>query len=1187
MHGLAGIIWFIPVIAINMLNVKLFGPPALTYQGRAVNFHAPPRTMPLLAYLLLQRAQPLDRQQVAFTLWPDDAESDARTNLRRHLHHLQQALPPAQNHPWLLVNPRTVQWNPAAEYQLDVAEFERLAGAPQTLAQAIPLYTGDLLETIYDDWVFFERERLSNLYFTSLGQLIYDHRTRRDYTAAIHYAGLVLARDPLREDTVRQLLALRYESGDRAGALAEYERFSKQLKQEMGVLPMPETQALYESILHHAHISGIESIDSSDEVSTAHRVSARLPLVGRQTEMDRLTTRWSRAARGYGGLLLIGGEAGIGKTRLTQELALLAESQGARILRGATSQQNPRPHQALIEAFQSVLPLLINLEGELNRLSALAALIPELPRRCNLPHLPGLDPDRERIRLFDAAAGCLEKLAAPRPVLLILEDLHWAGETSIALLEYLVRRIAGAPILVVGTYRDEEIPHHHPLQTLRHNLTSGRVPDSTLLMENLLLGPLSSQAVEALITQMAPEQPQLAGRLFNESEGNPLFIDLLWQHWQAHEDDEDGMTLPGGINAAISRRLGDLQPESRAYAEVAAVIGAQFDAEAVRTVGGWSEVQAYTALSGLLDNHLVQDVEGRSRYDYRFAHHLIQATLYAEIPSAKRKRRHLRVAEVLEALYADQRAELAGDLATHYDQGGAPERAVPCYLLSAQTALRMFADTEALRALNRALQLVSEDPALADLSVQVDLLLLRESIHYRQGKLAAQQSDLQQLELLALASPDPDLAFELIKRQIMYYRRMDDRPTQARLIEAFKRQTQTQGNQRWQAEALYTEACYLKIIDDYPAAIAGFQSALGQYAELQDIQGQIQCCCAVAEIYMTLRQNQMVDDWIQQALALGRAATPTDAFLRTLWNLAAKGLTGSDKPRCLQYGQKCLTMAESVGDVFWQGNAHRLLGIALTGLFRVEDARNHLGAALELFRRMQKNKNIALTLQSLASLFAATGDYDQARQHYQKAFELQEQMADLGGMTTESINLAFIASKQGDYLAERQYSLQAVELTQKTGNRFLEAAGLHNLGEAERELGDISSAREHLNAAIDIFRELDLPSDLCSVESELALLELSLGNIDAAMKIAAELLALYPRVESQHDNCHRFLWYAARALRTGGNESEAGAVLERAYQAVQADMQAIAEAESRQKYLQIKQNQEIIAAYERGEWPAE
>ncbi|HNR47591.1 MAG TPA: hypothetical protein PKO03_10995, partial [Anaerolineaceae bacterium] len=166
-------------------------------------------------------------------------------------------------------------------------------------------------------------------------------------------------------------------------------------------------------------------------------------------------------------------------------------------------------------------------------------------------------------------------------------------------------------------------------------------------------------------------------------------------------------------------------------------------------------------------------------------------------------------------------------------------------------------------------------------------------------------------------------------------------------------------------------------------------------------------------------------------------------------------------------------------------------------------------------------------------------------------------------------------------------SLQAVELTQKTGNRFLEAAGLHNLGEAERELGDISSAREHLNAAIDIFRELDLPSDLCSVESELALLELSLGNIDAAMKIAAELLALYPRIESQHDNCHRFLWYAARALRAGGNESEAGAVLERAYQAVQAGVQAIAEAESRQKYLQIKQNQEIIAAYERGEWPAE
>lgn len=1171
-----------------MLTIQLFGSPVLIYHGRAVNFHAPPRTMPLLAYLLLQRAQPLDRQQVAFTLWPDDAESDARTNLRRHLHHLQQALPPAPpDYPWLLVNPRTVQWNPAAEYQLDVAEFERLTGAPQTLAQAIPLYTGDLLETIYDDWIFFERERLSNLYFTGLGQLIYDCRTRRDYSAAIHYAGLVLARDPFREDTVRQLLALRYESGDRAGALAEYERFSKQLKQEMGVLPMPETQALYEAILHHAHIADIESTDPSDEVSPAHRVSVRLPLVGRQMEMDRLSTRWSRAARGHGGLLLIGGEAGIGKTRLTQELALLAESQGARILRGATSQQNPRPYQALIEAFQLVLPLLINLEGELNRLSALAALIPELPRRCNLPHLPELDPDRERIRLFDAAAGCLEKLAAPRPVLLILEDLHWAGETSITLLEYLVRRIAGAPILVVATYRDEEIAHNHPLHTLRHNLTSNHDPDPTSLMENLLLGPLSPQDIHTLMQQMVPEQSQLAERLFIESEGNPLFIDLLWQHWQAHSDNEIGTALPGGISAVISRRLVDLLPESRAYAEVAAVIGTQFGAEAVRTVGGWNEMQAHTALSGLLDNHLVQDVEGRSRYDYRFAHHLIQAALYAEIPAAKRKRRHLRVAEILEMLYADLRDEMAGDLAVHFDRGGDPVRAVSAYLQSAQTALRMFADTEALNALNRALQLVSENSAFVDLRTQVDLLMLRESIHYRRGELTAQQGDLQQLELLVPASQDLDLTFELIKRQIMYYRRMDDRPTQARLIESFKQQAQTQGNQRWQAEALYTEASYLKIIDDYTAAIAGFQSALALYGDLQNVQGQIQCCCAVSEIYVILRQKPMVDAWAEKALTLCQDSFPTDAFLRTLWNLAAKGLTSSDAERCLQYGQKCLMMAEKSGDVFWQGNAHRIMGMALTGLFQIESARHHLTSALNLFRQMQKNKNIALTLQSLASLFAATGDYDQARQHYQQAFELQEQMADLGGMTTESINLAYIAAKQSDYLSERQYSLQAVELTRRTGNRFLEAAALHNLGEAEHELGDISSAREHLNTAIDIFRELDLPSDLCGVESELALLELSVGNIDAAMKIAAELLALYPRVESQHDNCHRFLWYAARVLRAGGNESDAGAVLERAYQAVQAGEQAITDAESRQKYLQIKQNQEIIAAYERGEWPAE
>ena len=180
------------------------------------------------------------------------AEDVARANLRRHLHHLKRALPPAvEGHPWLLIDAQTVRWNPEGHYRLDVAEFERLSADPATIAQAVDLYTGNLLADQYDDWLFYHREHLRNLYFADLDHLIRHHRARRDYPAAIVYSASLLAHDPLREDTVRLLMALHYEAGDRAGALHEYDLFLKHLRAELGVYPMPETVALYEAILRN------------------------------------------------------------------------------------------------------------------------------------------------------------------------------------------------------------------------------------------------------------------------------------------------------------------------------------------------------------------------------------------------------------------------------------------------------------------------------------------------------------------------------------------------------------------------------------------------------------------------------------------------------------------------------------------------------------------------------------------------------------------------------------------------------------------------------------------------------------------------------------------------------------------------------------------------------------------------
>ena len=160
-----------------MLRIHLFGLPHLTVDGEPLKFAARPRSWPLLGYLLLHQQQAVPREPVAFALWPDDTEEEARANLRRHLNEIQKNLPPEPlGRPWIVTEGATIRFNPNAEYWLDIAEFERLGGARDTLAAAADLYTGDLLENVADEWIYAERERFRSAYLTMLGQLIQARR---------------------------------------------------------------------------------------------------------------------------------------------------------------------------------------------------------------------------------------------------------------------------------------------------------------------------------------------------------------------------------------------------------------------------------------------------------------------------------------------------------------------------------------------------------------------------------------------------------------------------------------------------------------------------------------------------------------------------------------------------------------------------------------------------------------------------------------------------------------------------------------------------------------------------------------------------------------------------------------------------------------------------------------------------
>jgi predicted ATPase/DNA-binding SARP family transcriptional activator len=295
-----------------MLRLYLLGPLRLIDGDTPLDLATPPKTLQLLAYLLLHRKQSFTRDQLAFTLWPDRTEAAARGQLRRYLYRLRQFLPDGV---WLTMHGDQVQWNLATDYWLDVEEFEGLSGGqPDQLEAALSIYSGDLLVDFYEDWVIVEREQLRDLYLADLQHLLEYYRERQDYQRALGFAQQILRREPLHENILRESMRLRAAAGNRTGALEEYRQFRQRVVEELGVAPLPETTALYETLRHST------SAPTPLKARPLKIPVPLTPLLGRQRELAAVCD-FLLAFPASTRLLTLTGPGGAGKTRLAHEVA--------------------------------------------------------------------------------------------------------------------------------------------------------------------------------------------------------------------------------------------------------------------------------------------------------------------------------------------------------------------------------------------------------------------------------------------------------------------------------------------------------------------------------------------------------------------------------------------------------------------------------------------------------------------------------------------------------------------------------------------------------------------------------------------------------------------------------------------------------------------------------------------------
>ena len=449
---------------------------------------------------------------------------------------------------------------------------------------------------------------------------------------------------------------------------------------------------------------------------------ARTSFVGRATEGARLEAAWTQAQAGERRLVLLAGEPGIGKTRLAAEFAERSAAGGATVLYGRTDEDLSAPFQPWVQALRHYVMHTAPevLQSDLGAsASDVARMVPELARKLGSNPAPVTsDPEGERLRLFDAIDEFVATISRAAPVLVVLDDLHWADKPSLVLLRHLARSTRPGAVLLLCTYRETDLARSHPLAEVLADL---RREPSVL---RVLLRGLGQEDVGALVTSRAEhDAPEAFVRALHvETDGNPFFVEEVLRHltetgvlrreggrWTSDRR-IDELGIPEGIREVVGRRLSRLSEAANAALGIAAVIGRDFDAPSVEAGEGPAGEALLDALDEASRARLIVEVAG-SPGRYSFAHALVRQTLYEELGTSRRALLHWRIGVALERRFAHALDEHASAIAHHLCEGvlvGDVVRAVTAALRAAELAKTVVAHEDVIKHARRGLAVLEQ-----------------------------------------------------------------------------------------------------------------------------------------------------------------------------------------------------------------------------------------------------------------------------------------------------------------------------------------------------------------------------------------------------------------------------------------------------------------------------------------------
>lgn len=1171
-----------------MLQVRYFGVFEIQISSKPLPLPTSRSSRSLLAYLLLYNDRPHARTKLAGIFWPEMPEAQARGALRRALWDARHAV--GEN--ILLADRQQVWVAEDAPLWLDVTEFENALsrGKIEDLHTALQLYRGRFLEGVYEDWALLESNRLHEAYLNALERLIALTKSAGDYEAALEHARTLTAADPLRESAHREIMHLCYALGRPEAAIRQFEVCRHILRRELNIEPEHETIALLEEIARRSGLKARLELPTVQPQAIPYALSAtkQMPLIGREAERGTLLERLQAAFAGQGGMVLIGGEAGVGKTRLLQALAYDAEWHGATVLWGHAREHKIGPsYHALLDALSLLftprtIQQLIRQTDAL-WLRAVAPLFPALaellPEASALPPLGG---EHAKIRLLEAFTQIILAASRLKPLLILLEDLHWSDGATLEALAYLAPRLAAGRVLLAGSFRLSAVETDTDFHAWLENLTQTAEDLNILTLDRLTL-----EETDLLIRRglgLAKSAPLFTARLHKETGGNPLFLletlRALYESgvlardaegdwatpWDDTTVDYRELPLSPEVERVIQQRLDMLTPQARDTLSLAAILGEHFSFPVLRRASLLEQSTTLRALNELLRHRLLE----KAGTDYRFSHTIVRTVVYASLSPDERKALHRKAAQVLESIPQQP----ASVLAYHCERGGLLDKAAKFYLEAGKEAAAAYDIPSALAYFAHASALESH-----------------------------------------LA---PEERFSLYTTYETLLDITGDQQTRERLLERMNRLAETAANDEWKREVALRKARYLTQINEYDQAERQARQALEAARSHADPRAEAAALILMGSIANQSGTAGKAIPYLQQAATIyrqwGDLVGEAEAH-----NALANALLGvKDYPAAREHSETALNLCETLDDRPGQADALSMLGIIAMEQGDTEAAEAFYRRELEIARSIGYRYSEARSLANWGNIEFCNGQISQALQKYRQAMDIFFAIGEHRGAAIQAINmggvlantvgdleegetlaqralsyfrtsenrlgiglclsvLGQIAFGQGDMQAARAYLEEGIACLQTVGEAWTEVQARMGLVSVLLEAGEARLALKTIETAEQLCRRHQMKDLLTAVLSHKAYVLLALGQRDRALELSSRALE---RMSESVLDAHLVYYYHYRIARACRQMEAARAALEQAVRRVQDMLAGLTPEQQEMSRTRVRDHREILAAWE-------